>query len=56
MPSQHKTTPLSIRFPDAERQRLYEYAERHGLPVRQVIITAVRELLDREGAREREGR
>jgi predicted transcriptional regulator len=49
MPSQHKTTPLSIRLPDAERQRLYDYAERTGQPVRRVIIDAVREKLDREG-------
>lgn len=48
MPSQHKTTPLSIRLPDAERQRLYDYAERHGLPVRRVILDAVREKLERE--------
>jgi len=50
MPSQHKTTPLSIRLPDAERQRLYNYAERHGVPVRRVIIDALREFLDRESA------
>lgn len=48
MPGQHKTTPLSIRLPDAERQRLYDYAERTGQPVRRVIIDAVREKLDRE--------
>lgn len=50
MPSQHKTTPLSIRLPDAERQRLRDYAGRHGLPVRRVIIDAIREKLDREEA------
>lgn len=50
MPNQHKTTPLSIRLPDAERQRLYDYAEARGIPVRRVIIDAVREKLDRETA------
>lgn len=45
MPSQHKTTPLSIRLPDAERQQLKDYADRHGLPVRRVILDAIREKL-----------
>jgi len=44
---QHKENPLSIRFgPDL--QRLKDYAERHGVPVRRVILDAVREKLDRE--------
>lgn len=45
MPSRHKTTPLSIRLPDAERQQLKDYADRHGLPVRRVILDAIREKL-----------
>lgn len=48
MPSQHKATPLSIRLPDGERQRLYERAEREGRPVRQVILSAIRAYLDSE--------
>lgn len=51
MPDRHKTTPLSIRLPDGERQRVLDYAERHGIAVRQVILRAVRELLDRETER-----
>ncbi len=47
MPSQHKSTPLSIRLPDAERQRLYDHAEREGVPVRQVILRAIRAELER---------
>lgn len=50
MPSQHKTTPLSIRLPDPDRQRLRDYARSNSIPVRQVIITAIREKLDREQA------
>jgi predicted transcriptional regulator len=50
MPSQHRTTPLSIRLPGAERQRLQEYAARRELPVRRVILDAIREKLDREEA------
>jgi len=55
MPSQHRTTPLSIRLPDAERRRLYDYAERRGLPVRRVILDAIREKLDRDELRDASG-
>jgi len=50
MSSQHKRAPLSIRLPDAERQRLTDYAERRGIPVHRVIVEAIREKLDREAA------
>lgn len=52
MTDRHKTTPLSIRLPDGERQRLYDYAERTGQRVRRFIIDAVREKLDREAGTE----
>ena len=48
MPSQHKTTPLSIRLPDAERRFVYEYAERNEIPVRQVILKAIRDMRDQQ--------
>lgn len=50
MTDRHRTPPLSIRLPDGERQRLYDYAERTGQPIRRVIVDAVREKLDREDA------
>ena len=52
MPSQHKTTPLSIRLPDGERQRVYEHARQQGIPVRQWILAAIRERLERESESE----
>jgi len=47
MPDRHAEKPLSVRFGEY-RQRLHEYAERRGLPVRRVVVEAVREKLDRE--------
>jgi hypothetical protein len=47
MADRHAEKPLSLRL-GAERQRLEEYAERTGMPVRRVIMDAVREKLDRE--------
>lgn len=47
----HAEKPLSLRL-GAERQRLEEYARRHGLRVRRVILDAVREKLDREEVQE----
>jgi hypothetical protein len=40
---------MSLRVsPEALRLRLDAYAERHGTPVRKVILEAIREKLDRE--------
>lgn len=46
MPDRHKSAPLSLRLPEAERQRLETYAREHDQPVRRVITQAVRLLLD----------
>jgi hypothetical protein len=45
MPDRHKTPPLSIRLPDAERSAVYAKAERDGIPVRRVILDAIRAYL-----------
>ena len=42
MTDRHKTAPLSIRLPDAERDWLYNEAERTGLPVRRIILRSIR--------------
>jgi len=42
MPDRHKTTPLSIRLPDAERSWVQDRAQRTGRSVRQVILDAIR--------------
>lgn len=47
MPDRHAEKPLSLRL-GLLRARVEEYAKRHGLPVRRVIVDAVREKLDRE--------
>ena len=44
----HRETPTSFRLNRSLRQWVYDYAERHGLPVRRVIVDAVREKRDRE--------
>lgn len=49
MPDRHKSTPLSLRLPEAERERLEAYAREHGQPVRRVITEAVRRFLDQQG-------
>lgn len=54
MPSRHKRSPLTFRLPEAEREQLEAHAKAHGLKVGTVIAQAVRELLGREGAPQRE--
>lgn len=41
MPGQHKHTPISLRPPEADRAWLYEYAERTGRPLRQILLEAL---------------
>jgi predicted DNA-binding protein len=48
MPDRHREKPLSLRLPPAERQRLDDYARKHGQPVRRVIKDAVTALLDKD--------
>lgn len=50
MPGKHKRNPLTLRLPEGLRARLEEYAGRTGRPVNGVVVTAVREKLDREDA------
>lgn len=49
MPDRHLEKPLSLRL-GAERQRVKEAADREGVPVRQWILTAIREKLKRDAA------
>jgi len=49
MADRHTEKPLSIRL-GAERQRLEDYAEQAGQPVRRVIKDAVRAWLDKHSA------
>jgi hypothetical protein len=50
MPSQHKTTPLGTRLPEAERQAVKDDAERQGIKVNEWLRRAIREKLARGAA------
>lgn len=47
MPDRHREKPLSLRL-GAEREWVEEHAARTGMPVRQVILTAIREKKERD--------
>jgi hypothetical protein len=42
----HREKPLSLRFGEAERRRLEDYAAAVGLPVRRVVLDGVKAWLD----------
>ena len=50
MADRHREKPLSVRFGEAERLRLEDYAAAAGLPVRRVVLDAVRAWLDAHAA------
>jgi len=41
MRDRHKQTPVSLRFPEADRLWLAEWSRRTGQPVRRIVLAAV---------------
>lgn len=56
MPSQHKSSPLSVRgLTGAERDALRDTAARDGTTVNALVLSAIRELLGREEMTAKDG-